>query len=115
MLSNFHFCSRSRASRTIQKLPKPGICSNCTWRKITARIGTNGRQNSSNGSKTTPIDVEMSHNNIPNPYLDLPAQIRTMRPELDAALARVLDSCAFCLGPEVLQFEEDFAQYCGAK
>lgn len=49
------------------------------------------------------------------PYLDLPAQIRSLRPELDAAIARTLDNCSFCLGPDVAQFEKDFAQYCGAE
>ena len=48
-------------------------------------------------------------------YLDLPAQIRGIRKELDAALARTLDNCSFCLGPDVAEFEKDFAQYCGAK
>jgi dTDP-4-amino-4,6-dideoxygalactose transaminase len=48
------------------------------------------------------------------PYFDLPAQIRALRPQLDAAIARTLDSCAFCLGPEVAQFERDFASYVGA-
>ncbi len=48
------------------------------------------------------------------PYFDLPAQIRSLRPELDAAIARCLDSGAFCLGPEVKQFEQEFAAYCGA-
>jgi dTDP-4-amino-4,6-dideoxygalactose transaminase len=48
------------------------------------------------------------------PYFDLPAQIRSLRPQLDAAIARTLDSCAFCLGPEVAQFERDFAAYVGA-
>jgi dTDP-4-amino-4,6-dideoxygalactose transaminase len=48
------------------------------------------------------------------PYFDLPAQIRSLRPELDAAIARTLDSCAFCLGPEVAQFERDFGSYIGA-
>jgi dTDP-4-amino-4,6-dideoxygalactose transaminase len=43
------------------------------------------------------------------PYFDLPAQIRSLRPELDAAIARTLDSCAFCLGPDVVKFERDFA------
>jgi dTDP-4-amino-4,6-dideoxygalactose transaminase len=47
------------------------------------------------------------------PYFDLPAQIRALRPELDAAIARTLDSCAFCLGPEVTKFERDFAAYVG--
>ena len=48
------------------------------------------------------------------PVFDLPAQIRSIRPELDAAIARSLDSCAFCLGPEVEQFERDFASSVGA-
>jgi len=48
------------------------------------------------------------------PYFDLPAQIRSLRPELDAAIARTLDNCSFCLGPEVAQFEKDFAAFVGA-
>lgn len=48
-------------------------------------------------------------------YLDLAAQIRGLRKDLDAALARTLDNCSFCLGPDVAQFEKDFAQFCGAK
>jgi dTDP-4-amino-4,6-dideoxygalactose transaminase len=48
------------------------------------------------------------------PYLDLPAQMRQIRPEIDAALARTLDSCAFCLGPQVEEFEGAFARFCGA-
>lgn len=49
------------------------------------------------------------------PYLDLAAQIRGLRKEIDAALARTLDNCSFCLGPDVAQFEKDFAKFCGAK
>jgi len=49
------------------------------------------------------------------PYLDLPAQIKSVRKEIDAALARALDNCSFCLGPDVTQFEKDFAQFCGAQ
>ena len=49
------------------------------------------------------------------PYLDLPAQIRGVRKEIDAALARALDHCTFCLGPDVAQFEKDFAGFCGVK
>jgi dTDP-4-amino-4,6-dideoxygalactose transaminase len=47
------------------------------------------------------------------PGFDLPAQIKSIRPELDAAIARTLDSCAFCMGPEVTNFEEAFAKYVG--
>ncbi len=49
------------------------------------------------------------------PYLDLPAQIRPLRKEIDAAIARSLDACSFCLGPDVVEFEKDFARYCGAE
>ncbi len=49
------------------------------------------------------------------PYLDLPAQMRPIRKEIDAAIGRTLDNCSFCLGPDVTQFEKDFARYCGAE
>jgi dTDP-4-amino-4,6-dideoxygalactose transaminase len=49
------------------------------------------------------------------PYFDLAAQIRSLRQELDAAIARTLDNCSFCLGPDVAQFEKDFAKYIGAE
>jgi dTDP-4-amino-4,6-dideoxygalactose transaminase len=49
------------------------------------------------------------------PYLDLPAQIRSIRKKIDAAIARTIDNCSFCLGPEVAQFEKDFAKFCGAE
>jgi dTDP-4-amino-4,6-dideoxygalactose transaminase len=49
------------------------------------------------------------------PFLDLKTQHRTIRPELDAALARVIDNAQFVLGPEVVAFEERFAEYCGVK
>src|SRR5271170_2385834 len=51
----------------------------------------------------------------PIAYFDLPAQLRPLRQELDAAIAKTLDNCSFCLGPDVVQFERDFAAYCGAK
>jgi dTDP-4-amino-4,6-dideoxygalactose transaminase len=51
----------------------------------------------------------------PIPYLDLPAQLRGLRQEIDAAIARTLDHCSFCLGPDTLQFEKDFAQFIGAE
>ena len=47
------------------------------------------------------------------PYLDLKAQYRSIKPEIDAAIAKVLDSCQFVLGPEVSEFEKSFAAYCG--
>jgi len=52
--------------------------------------------------------------NIKVPYLDLPAQMKPLRKEIDAAIARTLDNCSFCLGPDVVQFEKNFAKFCGA-
>ena len=49
------------------------------------------------------------------PYLDLPAQLRGIRKDIDAAIARTIDHCSFCLGPDVAQFEKDFAKFIGAE
>jgi dTDP-4-amino-4,6-dideoxygalactose transaminase len=46
------------------------------------------------------------------PFLDLKAQYREIRPEIDVAIAQVLDGAQFVLGPEVAAFEERFASYC---
>ena len=48
------------------------------------------------------------------PVLDLKAQYRTIKSELDAAVIRVLENAQFILGPEVAAFEKEFAAYCGA-
>lgn len=44
-------------------------------------------------------------------YLDLKTQYQSIKPEIDAAIARVLDSGQFVLGPEVSEFEKAFAAY----
>jgi dTDP-4-amino-4,6-dideoxygalactose transaminase len=49
------------------------------------------------------------------PFLDLQVQVQSLREEIDAALARVLDSCRFALGPEVEAFESEFADYTMAR
>lgn len=56
-----------------------------------------------------------NQNAVSVPYLDLSAQLRGIRKEIDAAIARAVDNCAFCLGPDVAQFERDFAKFCGAE
>src|SRR5262249_34577419 len=48
------------------------------------------------------------------PLCDLQAQLRELRPELEAAAARVLVSGQVILGPEVAALEEEVARYCGA-
>ncbi len=50
----------------------------------------------------------------PVPYLDLKAQYRSMKSDIDAAVARVLENSQFVLGEEVAGFEQQFAKYCGA-
>src|SRR5260370_36428034 len=48
-------------------------------------------------------------------FVDLKAQHRSIRQEIQAAVEGVLESCSFALGPEVAAFEEDFAEYCQTK
>jgi dTDP-4-amino-4,6-dideoxygalactose transaminase len=47
------------------------------------------------------------------PFLDLKAQYQSIKPEVDAAVMRILESSQFVLGEEVAAFETDFAAYCG--
>ena len=49
------------------------------------------------------------------PLLDLTEQNQKLRPEIEAALGRVLDTNAFILGYEVQSLEKDLAEYCGTK
>ena len=49
------------------------------------------------------------------PLLDLAEQNQLLRPEIEAALGRVLDTNAFILGGEVKALEEELAAYCGTK
>src|SRR5437867_1235852 len=102
--------------RNIPRPQKPKTCWSFIWKKTTEPTGTNGRPRWSNGSKRTRIEMKGRNKAAtPVPYLDLPAQIRSIRNELDAAIARTLDNCTFCLGPDVAQFEQDFARFCGAE
>jgi dTDP-4-amino-4,6-dideoxygalactose transaminase len=48
------------------------------------------------------------------PFLDLGAAYREIKPEIDAAMQRVLDSGWYILGPEVEAFEAEWAAYCGS-
>ena len=43
------------------------------------------------------------------PFVDLKAQYRSIKPEIDAAISSVLESGQFVLGDEVTAFEEEFA------
>lgn len=61
-----------------------------------------------------PVQEEAASKNEaakPVPFLDLPAQYRTIKHQLLPALHRTLENCAFVLGAEVAAFEEEFAAY----
>jgi len=49
------------------------------------------------------------------PFMDLRAQYAQIKPEIDAAVASVLESGQFASGEQVAKFEEEFAAYCGSQ
>ena len=49
------------------------------------------------------------------PFLDVGSSYRELKPQIDTAISRVLDSGCYILGTEVNAFEEEWAQYCEAK
>ncbi len=46
------------------------------------------------------------------PLVDLKAQYQAIKPEIDAAMQRVVANTQFILGKEVAEFEKNFAAYC---
>jgi dTDP-4-amino-4,6-dideoxygalactose transaminase len=51
---------------------------------------------------------------MPVPFLDLKAQYASIKPQIDAAVAGVIESCQFIGGGNVRRFEENFSAYSGA-
>ena len=49
------------------------------------------------------------------PFLDLKAQYESIKDEINEAIQKVLDSCAFAGGPFVEEFEKNFAEFCECK
>ena len=49
------------------------------------------------------------------PLLDLKAQYRSIKAEVDAAVKKVIDAQDFILGEEVRNLEKEIAEYCGAR
>jgi dTDP-4-amino-4,6-dideoxygalactose transaminase len=49
------------------------------------------------------------------PFVDLKAQYQSIKSEIDAAIARVIENTSFILGPEVESFENAFAEYVKAR
>ncbi|MCI0476406.1 MAG: DegT/DnrJ/EryC1/StrS family aminotransferase, partial [Anaerolineales bacterium] len=52
---------------------------------------------------------------MPIPLVDLQAQYAAIKPEIDAAIQRVISNTSFILGKEVAEFETNFAAFCTAK
>jgi len=49
------------------------------------------------------------------PFIDLAAQQSKIKPEIDAAIARVLEHGIYIMGPEVAQLESDLCKFVGSK
>jgi dTDP-4-amino-4,6-dideoxygalactose transaminase len=52
---------------------------------------------------------------MPVPLFDTKTPLAPLRPQIDAAIAGVVDAASFILGPDVSAFEQEFASYCGAR
>lgn len=52
---------------------------------------------------------------MPVPLFDTSTPLEPLRDRIAAAMAAVVESGAFILGPEVTSFEEEFASYCGVR
>jgi dTDP-4-amino-4,6-dideoxygalactose transaminase len=48
-------------------------------------------------------------------FIDLAAQQKRIKPQIDTAIQKVLAHGAYVMGPEVRDFEEKLAEFCGAK
>ncbi|MBD3382614.1 MAG: aminotransferase class I/II-fold pyridoxal phosphate-dependent enzyme [candidate division Zixibacteria bacterium] len=49
------------------------------------------------------------------PLLDLKRQYHQIKEEVDRAVAEVLEDTKYIMGPQVLKFEDEIAEYCGTK
>ena len=57
--------------------------------------------------------IETTTRSLAVPITDLKLQYGMIKEEIDAAIAGILDSSAFILGPAVAAFETNYAEYCG--
>ena len=56
----------------------------------------------------------MSEYSAPTQFIDLAAQQKLIRPQLDLAISRVLDHGQYIMGPEVKEFEGQLRKFTGA-
>jgi dTDP-4-amino-4,6-dideoxygalactose transaminase len=57
----------------------------------------------------------MSEYSAPTQFIDLAAQQKLIRPQLDAAIKKILDHGQYIMGPEVKEFEGQLRGFTGAK
>lgn len=57
----------------------------------------------------------MSEYSAPTQFIDLSAQQKLIRPQIDAAIKKVLDHGQYIMGPEVKEFEDQLVEFTGAK
>jgi dTDP-4-amino-4,6-dideoxygalactose transaminase len=62
-----------------------------------------------------PVLKELERLKNPMQFIDLKTQLELIRPEIDAAIKRVLDHGVFIMGPEVSELERQLAAFCGVK
>src|ERR1700757_4015691 len=48
-------------------------------------------------------------------FVDLSAQYRRIRPEIESVIANVMSTTDFILGSAVERLEEEYARFCGAR
>jgi len=65
--------------------------------------------------RTKVANIDSSACSQPFPLVDLKAQYRAIKPEIDAAIERVMESQDFILGTEVESLEREVAEYSGAR
>ncbi len=58
--------------------------------------------------------MQQQVSDAPIPLVDLKAQYRAIKPEIDIAMQHVLERADFVLGADVEAFEGEFAAFCGA-
>lgn len=57
----------------------------------------------------------MTKSHTPIPFIDLKAQQRVIRPQVDRAIQKVLDHGRYGFGPECTEFEQDLSNFTGVK
>jgi dTDP-4-amino-4,6-dideoxygalactose transaminase len=64
---------------------------------------------------TSSSDGESDDGPADVPLVDLAAQYRSIQPDIDSAVWRVIERQLFVDGPEIAAFEVEFARFCGAE